>query len=90
MSFEEFIDKYKHLFNKLVIAFDCKIHRLLGFAEDELDYYFILKDRSGKEIWHTAVGGIIDITMVDRYKYLDNVFHINHCPRIDVIRLERE
>tara|TARA_Y100001951_G_C11190447_1_gene211195 strand:- start:308 stop:583 length:276 start_codon:yes stop_codon:yes gene_type:complete len=91
MSFEEFVEKYKHLFNTLVIGVGAHtIYRLVGFGEDKYDFYYILLDFKGKEEWHTAVGGVVSLLPVDRYDYIDNVFQINHCPKVDVMKVESE
>jgi hypothetical protein len=36
---------------------DQRICRLIGFGDDEEDFYYITKDSSGKIIWHSMVGG---------------------------------
>jgi len=45
-------------FNQPVLMMD-KTVRLIGYAEDEMDCYLIVKDCQLGEYWHTAVGGYI-------------------------------
>ena len=55
----------KH-FNEIIIDFGLRVGRLVGFAETEEDYYYIISHKNGERSSHTKEG----------YSYLSAVSHL--------------
>lgn len=56
-------------FNQPVLC-SFELVRLIGYAEDDRDCYFIMKQRGGTTFWQTCVGGYI---FLERLKDQDAV-----------------
>ena len=51
----------KLMFNKICIDEMGKLARLIGFGNDDEDYYYITKNTRGEIVWESMVGGIIPL-----------------------------
>jgi hypothetical protein len=71
-------------FNEPIITGPNEISRLIGYAEDDIDCYLIIKNSRGI-IWHTAVGGYI---FLDKLKDQDIVVAKNGEHWDDFTRLD--
>jgi len=49
------------IFNKICIDEMGKLVRLIGFGDDEEDFYYITKNSKGEVVWHSMVGGLIPL-----------------------------
>ena len=49
------------MFNKICINPMDKLVRLIGFGDDEEDFYYITKDANGKIVWESMVGYLIPL-----------------------------
>jgi len=70
---------------ELVIDF-FKVEKLIGFAEDDEDYYYIVKGIEGFEQWVSCVMDLIPLKGVlpeDSYNRLLKVFELNQDNRKD-------
>jgi hypothetical protein len=88
---EKFIEQHKirDMFNDIVILADTRLVRLIGFAYDSCDFYYICRDYEGKLIRMTAVAAIFSLKGIyDRYEHMECVFHINRCPRSSLFLIE--
>ena len=68
----------EHL-NEIVVDHSLNLSRLVGFAEDDSDYYYILEDRTGARVYHSCVGKLIYLDDIeqDDYIMIENLFTIN-------------
>jgi hypothetical protein len=80
--------------NHIGIVSDMEIGRLVGFAEDQMDYYHIVRymkptstlhrrDSNGfYTAFHSMVGSFISLKDIygDRYDHMDTVFAMNGAP----------
>ncbi len=58
MSKQTILEMCQAHFNEPVLCGDT-VGRLIGYGEDEIDCYLIIRYCRGKVRWHTAVGGYI-------------------------------
>jgi len=64
---------------ELVLDF-FEVVRLIGFAEDEDDYYYIVNDTKRGEVWESCCMLLIPLKRVlpdEHYERLDNTFKYN-------------
>jgi hypothetical protein len=87
------------LFNRIVLMADGKLARVVGYAQDNYDSYYILRRMRGEKspTWFSAVGGVYDLTPLKRqgvvraadgetwtnYSRLDNLMRLNGAPETD-------
>lgn len=90
---EEVIAELRPMFNHVGIYCDTHLYRLVGFGEDDSDYYYILRCMNGErhrykdnQFWGTFVarfrtlkGLLPDL----EYQQTDNVFAWNGAPRAE-------
>ena len=57
--------KFREHFNEPILH-GLEVGRLIGYGEDACDCYLIIKETSGKIIWHTAVGGYIFLNLLEK------------------------
>jgi hypothetical protein len=92
-SREEWIAKAKSMFNDIGILHESEIGRLVGFAEDDSDYYYIVRHIQGNRylfkdeegfytVHHSCVGEFVSLKNIygERYTHMDNVFTMNGAP----------
>lgn len=100
MNNKEIISKEveKH-FNEIIIDFGIRIGRLVGFAETEEDYYYIISHKNGERNSHTKEGhsylsAVSDLvylkdTLSDfDYERLDRLMEINGAPKENEVILQ--
>lgn len=85
-------------FNQLVLI-GWEVCRLIGYAEDETDCYWIIRRSGGTIMWCTCVGGYIWLQSLkgqelmgdwDDYKRLDSLLQLNGCDWEDKFHLVLE
>ncbi len=75
------------MFNDIGIWGSSDLCRLIGYAEDSDDCYYIVKRANGKIVLHTMIGGFYSIkSMADGYEYIENQFKRN-CPPEEEFKL---
>lgn len=78
---EAYIEEVRDMFNHICLLHDSELVRCIGFAEDALDFYYIVKDKFGKLSFGTFVGACISLKdSYERYGQLENIFNLNGCP----------
>lgn len=93
---DERLSEMHGMFNVIGICGDAQtVARLIGFHEDERDYYYHVRFIGGKETRWSAVGWFIPLrgAIEERaYAFLEQVFCLNGCPPADefVITLASE
>jgi hypothetical protein len=78
---EKAIEECKKNFNHIGIYGGFQLCRLIGFGEDEDDFYYYTIDVDGKKVFNSMVGGFFSIKNMgeEGYKYTDvNISY--HCP----------
>ena len=96
MTKEEWIAEILPMFNDIGILHESELGRLVGFAEDDSDYYYVVrhmrnfrydfKDSEGfYTVHHSCVGAFVSLKNIygDRYTHMDNVFTMNGAPPAD-------
>lgn len=97
------LDEVIEHFNEPVLAYD-NLVRLIGFGEDESDYYYICVHVGGETVWYTAVGGMfylnrlkgqgfvtnIDGKEWDDFLRLDSFLSLNSAPKVDEMLIVSE
>lgn len=66
--------------NDVVIVHDCHIGRLIGVADDEHDYYYIVTSFGRGETFYSAVGHCVSLRghyPTADYERLDNILTLN-------------
>ena len=75
----EVIAEMKAMHNHICILADTDLVRLIGFDEDETDYYYIVRELGGRETGCSYVGPCISLKgKVERYEQMDDVFALNN------------
>ncbi len=70
------------MFNDICIVGDTDLARLIGFHEDEWDYFYLMLYTGGKSCLHSAVGSCISLKSIyPRYEQMDKVFSLNDAPK---------
>ena len=81
-------------FNELCICGNFSISRLVGFAYDSNDFYYIFRDNVGEDSYISAAANFESLKgKIDTYDYIDSVFTLSGCPNaehFDTIVLEDE
>lgn len=81
----------KH-FNEIIIDFGLRVGRLVGFAETEEDYYYIISHKNGERNVHSKEGhsylsAVCDLIYLKEtisdfdYNRLDKLIEINGVPK---------
>ena len=96
MTKEEMIAEMIPMFNDIGILHETELGRLVGFAEDDDDYYYIVrhlknfrydfKDEDGfYTVHHSCVGAFVSLKPIygERYEHMDDVFTTNGAPHAD-------
>lgn len=84
----ECIEEVKRQFNHIGIWADTDIVRLIGFAEDEDDFYWHIMYIGGKEVYASMVGPFESLVgKSERYAQIENVFSLNGCPKAEEMRI---
>ena len=87
----------KHFNEPILIGGD--LVRLIGFAEDPDDYYYICQHFGGKLVYNSCVGGLIPLDRLrgqsfhaghngehwDDYYRLDSVLELNGSPKVETL-----
>ena len=82
MTVDEAVEIVRPLFNSICIICDMELVRVIGFGYDDMDYYYITKHKNGRIVWETFVGHCVSLKDIyPRYDRMEELFHINHCPR---------
>lgn len=80
----------REIHNHLVITPACTIERVIGYAEDDMDCYLIMKNMLGKTHWSTCVCWCDDLkpclSKTD-YEKWDECFSYNNCPHTDTFEV---
>ena len=77
---ENHINELKQIHNHICMLYDFKLVRLIGFGEDDEDYYYVVKNRQGKIWWASCVGWCYSIKHYlpeERYSQTENIFNLN-------------
>lgn len=78
--------------NDICIVYDLHLARLVGVAEDEDDFYYIIRQLNPKgQSWYSAVGHIVSLKGLypkDRYEYMDYLFELNGAEKTDEFLVE--
>jgi hypothetical protein len=89
---DQIIKDLKKMHNHIGIINDTELGRLVGFSEDFMDYYYIIrhicnerihKDNEGfNTTHHSMVGSFVSLKDIygDRYTHMDEIFTINGAP----------
>lgn len=91
---EKFINEIKLHFNEPMLSFGV-LSRCVGYGEDDMDAYVLVKQRDGKIIWNTLVGGYTFLNLLNEQNKiistegelwtdlsrLDNELERNGCPK---------
>lgn len=78
------IDEVRKIFNHICIVHDMELVRVIGFHEDVMDYYYIVKTQSGKIYYATFVGPCVSLAdSYPRYDIMEQNFHRNGCERAE-------
>lgn len=84
MNFNDFKLEMLPYHNHICLLYDSEIVRLIGVAEDILDFYYIVQSEDKEEeFWATAVGHCVSLKEVNypRYTQIENRFVQNgKCP----------
>jgi len=70
----------KAMHNHIGITGDCELCRVVGFYEDEMDYYWEVTNIEGENVFHTACGHFVSLKGVlpeEHYTRIDNFFTLN-------------
>lgn len=80
----------EHL-NEIVLSLSFEATRLIGFAEDNHDYYYILERLGGKRIYDSCVGKIVYLKHLpeEDYKMIERVFTLNSSPGVSEMVVEK-
>ena len=76
---KKFIEFVKGHDNELVLDY-FDVVRLIGFAEDDEDYYYIVKNVKKGEMWVSCVGWLFPLKNVlpdEHYDRLESTFKLN-------------
>lgn len=79
------LEEFRAHFNEPILLSD-RVARLIGFGEDDQDFYLICDYPGGKRVWHTAVGGY---TFLDRLKGQGFVLSTSGDEWDDLFRLDQ-
>jgi hypothetical protein len=81
MQTRDAIEEVRALHNHICILYDMELVRVIGFREDELDYYYHVRNMDGREWFGTFVGGCVSLKdSYPGYEVLDANWARNHCP----------
>lgn len=84
MRDEKILIKYARLHNHICILYDSKLVRLIGLHADMCDFYYKVKDISGKISYESAVGRLVSLkSLYPNYTNMEKIFNLNHCKRED-------
>jgi hypothetical protein len=86
------LEEFKSHFNEPVLI-NFNVGRVIGYSEDSMDAYLMVKFLDGKFVHHSAVGGYIwlnrlkgqnlvignDEKEYDDYWWIDNILELNGC-----------
>ncbi len=73
------------MLNHICIVFDTEVGRLVGVAEDEHDFYYLVDTIACKRTRYSAVGHVFslkDRIPEDRYAAMDGIHEANGCPAV--------
>lgn len=97
-SREAYVAEVKALFNDICLVADTNLVRLIGFHEDEMDFYYHVKYMSCNrpayitspnqlEHYSSFVGPCVSLKGIyPRYEQLETIFTLNGCPPVDSFR----
>lgn len=81
------------MFNSICICGDAhRIGRLIGFSEDDEDYYYVVRFTGGDVMRWSQVGWIIPLRKYlpkRAYEFLEHVNNLNGNPPADEFLIER-
>jgi hypothetical protein len=78
---EEFIEECRKMFNHICLYMSDEIGRLIGFALEHDDYYYIIRKCNGQLEYSSCVGGCESLKgKIDRYDALEQMYTYNQCP----------
>lgn len=88
---DAFIEELRAMHNDICIVHDDELVRLIGFYEDAHDYYYHVVKRDGTAYYASCVGACISLKdKYPRYDVIEEIFHINHCPRRPEFFVDRD
>lgn len=93
---EEYIAELKAMHNHIGLCFDSELGRLIGFHEDESDYYFVVsvtngRGRKNNEVFYSMVGAFESLKdKMERYDQIENTFTLNGAPPTPEFRVTTE
>ncbi|MHB8226259.1 dATP/dGTP pyrophosphohydrolase domain-containing protein [Acidithiobacillus sp.] len=74
------------ILNHICIVFDSDIGRLVGVAEDDRDFYYVVDRIRGGRTLYSAVGPVVSLKGAipeDRYASMDGIHTVNGCPAVE-------
>lgn len=78
---EHYLAEARAMFNDICILADTDIVRLVGFSEDDRDYYWVTMNMRGERSGCSMVGPCISLKgLYPRYDQLEWIFSHNGCP----------
>lgn len=78
------LESCKLIFNDICMLYDSDLVRLIGFEATNEDCYYIVKEKTGKIMYCSAVGHLYSLKTVlskEQYNRLESNFEINKCPK---------
>jgi hypothetical protein len=89
LTIESLTAEMKPQHNDIGIVHDGDLVRLVGIADDEMDFYYIGVNCHGERTWYSCVGAFESLKgKIRRYDILDNVFAMNLSPRTDTFEID--
>lgn len=70
----------EQLFNKICYRYDSSVARCVGVAEDEYDFYYIMRKAFGELVYDSACVQPIPLDDNRSYSSIDDHFIMNDCP----------
>lgn len=81
LTLEKLADEFRPFHNHICVVHDCQLVRLVGVAEDDMDFYYKVVEMGGRVSYCSAVGSCVSIKPgypPDRYESVDRVFALNN------------
>lgn len=88
---QQILEEIELHLNEIVMSLMFHPARLVGFAEDPNDYYYILEHVGGNRFYDSCVGQLIYLKNLPKrdYEMLESVFDLNNSPRVDKMVVEK-
>jgi len=88
---QQIIEEIKSKFNDICLVYDSDQGRLIGFHEDEDDYYYVIKKYNGKIVLYSCCGHCTSLKgNYPRYDYIEETFERNGGTKELVMRISKD